>query len=355
MPKSRLFVVNDDTYRNTIESGIASIIMPAPTGQQWLKTFSDIMADMLQISIGDYIFFWKTRNKENKSEIYGVYRAISKPFYRCDDKNDIAPFKIHIEKAYDFCEPIEEYDALNNPYAKNSLWTLSGKKISGKSRGTSPLSMEESKYLIDLLIGKNPDYIFIPFDSSRIIEVQSELAVNYTNTTNKNYRSLQEINPSELSFISENNVRYEKILETIFNQELTRKNALFFRPIGIDVDKVIWYCNYLPYSIERSEIDYMIIQSDDGFSQTQVFVIEFQKGQIDKDHIFRTFVYSKWVSETIAFGENLVQPILICNKYKDGIDEIIETFEKDFQSKRVKVYTYDIDSTAAKISFTQKR
>ena len=34
-----------------------------------------------------------------------------------------------------------------------------------------------------------------------------------------------------------------------------------FSQIGIDVDKVVWYSNYLPYSIEQSEMDYVLLQS----------------------------------------------------------------------------------------------
>ena len=54
--KGRMFVVNSDTIQTTLNTQIASIITPDLQGDQWVKTLADIMADMLQIEIGDYIF-----------------------------------------------------------------------------------------------------------------------------------------------------------------------------------------------------------------------------------------------------------------------------------------------------------
>jgi hypothetical protein len=177
--KGRMFVVNSQTLISTQSTMIASIFAPQPNGEKWLSTISDIMADMLQIEIGDYIFLWETSSEAQKSRIHGVYRAISKPYYECADANDTAPFKIHIEKAYDFENPIDEYDVLNCPYIKSSMWTIIGKKVKGKSRGTSPLSQDEIKNLITLLIGKNPNYSYVEFDATRVLNVPTELKIDY--------------------------------------------------------------------------------------------------------------------------------------------------------------------------------
>ena len=169
--KGRMFVVNPETLQETINSNIASIRTPDLQGAQWLKTLSDIMADMLQIEIGDYIFLWETSSNNSKSRIHGVYRAISAPYYDCTTPQDDAPFKIHIEKAYDFQNSIDEYDVLNCPYIKSSMWTLIGKKVAGKSRGTSPLSPEEVRHLITLLVGKNQTYQFYPYNVNNVVNV----------------------------------------------------------------------------------------------------------------------------------------------------------------------------------------
>ena len=66
--KARLFVVDENTFLSTIHNKIASIYVPDLSGKQWLKTVADIMADMLQIEIGDYIFLWKNKSAETSAK-----------------------------------------------------------------------------------------------------------------------------------------------------------------------------------------------------------------------------------------------------------------------------------------------
>lgn len=366
--KSRLFVVNEQTLNTTINTGIASIFVPDLIGQQWLKTISDLMADMLQIEIGDYIFLWETRNENNKSRIHGVYRAISKPFYRCDSADDKAPFKIYIEKAYDFLNPIDEYDVLNNPNIKNDLWTIVGKKVAGKSRGTTPLSLKEANYLITLLNGLNPNSTYIPWNPERTVNVENPLRVVLLSCGENNPCPLNELNPNLLHFFNdEGNVLYEKILETIFNQEMTSRNKDFFKPLGINTDKVIWYSNYLPYSIEQSEMDYVIIESEDGVNYSKIYVVELMKEELDSSHIHRCLLYSKWVNETLCLGSNIVTPIIVCRRSVDFIngepkkqradklakqDLLIRETEKLYATKSLNIYTYDFSNNPV---FERKR
>lgn len=362
---ARLFVVNDETFNEAITTGIASIKVPNLDGTKWLSTISSIMADMLQISIGDYLFFWKTKNVSSKSAIYGVYRAISKPYYECTSPSDDSPFKIHIEEVYNFRNPISEYEVLNCPYLKSSPWTIIGKKVAGKPRGTSPLSIDERNALITLLINRNPFYTYNPFDPSRVINVSEPLKISYFNIgDNLIPASLMSFNPNNLNYFKNNyDVYYEKILETIFNQEMSLRNSVFFTQLGIDVSKVIWYSNYLPYSIDGMEIDYLVIESDDNISETRIKLIEFMKDKIDKDHINRSLIYTKWLNEKMALGCNIVEPILICKKCENiasttsefylDIDMYTNELEQQYKVKKLKVYTYDFNEGVQ--SFLQKR
>ena len=363
MKKARLFVVDEDTLRSTLRTNIVSVYTPDPTGEKWLQTIADIMADMLQVEIGDYIFLWETRNANQKSRIHGVYRAISRPYYEMSSPQDHYPFKIHIETAYNFNNPIDEYDALNCPYIKTPLWTIIGKKVKGKPRGSTPLSQDEASKLITLLIGRNPNYSFQDFSRTRIIEVANPLRIDYGNTGENCPASptLNAIDPNRLSFFDSNhNVRYEKVLETIFNQEMSSRNNSFFSQIGVNVDKVIWFSNYLPYSIEQSEMDYLIIESDDGENLSRIFLIEFQKNRIDNAHIRRCLLYSKWVNETLALGESITQPIIICPDSYDFINgeqiprrqlraqemqQLITNTVESFSTKNMQIFEYSFTGT----------
>lgn len=84
--KARLFVVNEDTIKKTLDKMVISTIVPKPIDDKnkkkkmWNKTIIDIISDFMQLEIGDYIFLWESCS-DVKSRIYGVFRIISKPYY----------------------------------------------------------------------------------------------------------------------------------------------------------------------------------------------------------------------------------------------------------------------------------
>lgn len=362
---ARLFVVDGESFESTRSDKIVGARLPDIINKQWIKTFHDMLADILQVQIGDYIFLWRNKEDGEKNRIYGVYRAISKPFFYVNPKSKQAEFRIHIETAYDFPEPLSEYDVLNNPYNRIMPWNVIGKKISGKARATTPLSPDEEEALITMLKGINPDRKYHPFDESHIIEVQNPLKISYElhGSNPSQLKHFSEIDPSCICSFNQNyRPQFEKVLEAVFNQEMRSKNEQFFNQLGIDVKKVVWFCNYLPYSIEQSEMDYLIMESDDGRAITQIYVLEFQLDNVDTDHVMRSLMYSKWVSETLAKGSDIVKPVVISEKSpdfisghgkrKENLDAKIIEIEQQYD-KRVSIYEFEFDNDGA--HFTKKR
>lgn len=356
--KARLFVVNENTIVTTINNNEVSIMVPEPQGAMWNKTIIDIMSDLFQVEVGDYIFLWESSDN-NKNRIHGVYRAISKPFYKIEKgKND--PFKIKIERAYLFEKPIDEYDVINNPNMKNELWTIIGKKVAGKSRGTTPLTNREMEFLIQSLIDKNGvEYKFI--EESKEINVKNELTIDLNN----NYvgdipKSLEQFDVNQIKHRDGVEVHFEKSLEAIMNYLFREKVSDVLAELDINVDNVFWFGNYLPYGIERSEIDYMIMETKDGQVNTKIDVVEFMKGKIDESHIERSLLYSRWVKDSIGKGNNIVRPILICgptskltgkNSKIKKLNKCIRDCEKEAQVHPLDIYTYSIGNGT--ISFTK--
>lgn len=207
--KARLFIVNKDTIINTLDSMEVSVLVPEPKGKSgWYETLTDIISDLMQVEIGDYIFLWESGTKN----IYGVYRAVSLPFYR-KDVGVNAIFHIKISEAYVFERPINEYDVINNPYMKNKLWNIIGKKVAGKPRGSSPVTPEEMQFLIQSLIDANDSrYEFIrEYD---VIEVEDEITLDYNNENNlKVPDSLYDYEYEPLRVQRGNCARYEKTIE----------------------------------------------------------------------------------------------------------------------------------------------
>ncbi|MGN1295420.1 MAG: EVE domain-containing protein [Bacilli bacterium] len=389
--KARMFVVNEHTYRKSKESGIVSVRIPlnkknidhkAPS-TQFVSSTNSMLADILQIEKGDYIFFWCEKNQDSyKSNIIGVYRVISDPYYKFDDNDDIAPFKIKIEEAYHFEKAITEYDLLNSPYIKENLWNIIGKKVCGKSRGTIQITKPEIKVLIDLLIGMNPNYTFIPQDESRFIDLPCTLSsgeelpqpLKFNYHTGKKLQKpeidkLYTYNMYNYNHFNESGKLYdEKSFEAMFNFELKNRNSAFFNQIGINPDKVIWFANYLPYSLDQTEMDYFIIESEDGISYSKVYVIEFKKGMLPLDndsHFYRAMLYSKWINDNLLNGASNTTPIVICEECPDFADpksEEEQNFiskyndrekESGFKVNNVKIYTITLSSDS--IVFTKKR
>ena len=155
IPKARIFVVDEESVKTTLEKMEIAVLTPSPMKsrkdgsdseehkEKWLNTIADIAADMLQMQVGDYIFLWvqKNTNKKNKkkskaecknnvdegfkkSTIYGVFRVLSEPYYEVSSNEDKAPFKIKIGNAYRFENGVTEYEVLNSPFLKGRMWNL---------------------------------------------------------------------------------------------------------------------------------------------------------------------------------------------------------------------------------------
>ena len=341
--KARLFVVNEETMKKTLDTMEVSVMVPEPEGRLWNKTVLDIVCDLMQVDIGDYIFLWES-GTEN---IYGVFRAVSRPFC-CDDvdANDI--FRIKIDMAYDFKKPINEYDVINNPYMKNKLWNIIGKKVAGKSRGTSPITNEEMQFLLQSLIDVNDDYNY--YDDYSVVDVENELKFDFEHEFNNDIPDrLSDYNYAPFRVLKGNNVQYEKALEGVLNCCLRDKDYKTVKQLGIDANKVVWYANYLPYGLERSEIDYMIMESQDGVNISRIDVIELMSDIIDKDHIRRCLQYAKWVASSLTNEKNIVRPILVCGEKsitsKNGfssedIRKSLELYPNEYGFDSLDVYTY---------------
>lgn len=346
--KARLFVVNEKTLEYTVENKEVSVIVPEPDGKKmWKKTLIDIVSDLFQIEIGDYIFLWES----GKGRIYGVYRAISKPFFRNDGGNDI--FKIKIDVAYEFDKPIKEYDVINNPYMKNKLWNIIGKKVAGKSRGSSPITPEEMEFLIQSLIdANNRKYTFHKKYSS--VCVDNEIMIDFENDSNTEcIKCLSEYDNQPIRFKIKKEVQYEKALEGLLNLFFREKNKKKLVQLNIDCDNVIWFANYLPYGLEKSEIDYMVMESIDGSIVNRIDVIELMSSVIDEDHINRCLQYAKWVATSIVNDKNIVRPIIICgdksktskNGFKnEKIQKAIAELPREYGFDQLEIFTYSTEN-----------
>ena len=67
-------------------------------------------------------------------------------------------------------------------------------------------------------------------------------------------------------------------MELLFNMVIRNNNKSALSKLNINLDNIFWYANYLPYSIDKSEIDYFIMESSDNVNIDKINVLEFQRG-----------------------------------------------------------------------------
>ena len=336
--KGRIFVVNHDYMLNLNKDMEIKAKLPPLERSQWYKSVTSLLADMFQVQLGDYAFLWETKGNNSDSFIWGVYRIISNPFFDYVEPNFV---KFKIEPAYLFETPLTEYDILNDPYNKIDLWNIVGKKIAEKRRASTQLSPYETEFLIQKLIDKNPSFTYLPY-TYKNIKVDNEIKINFDKFDSPQLCTYSEIDFRNISYINRNGtVKYEKFMELLFNYFIKNKNYEVLNKFGIDINNIFWYANYLPYSMDKSEIDYLIMEASDSINVDKINVIEFQKGKLDEDHINRTLFYSKWINSTLAKGSNLAQPILVCEKFNDLESVIIEK-QKLYNTKSLNIYIINL-------------
>lgn len=336
--KGRLFVVDHEFMEYVNENMEIKAKLPPISGSRWFGSLTSIIADMYQIQLGDYVFLWETKGNNPDSYIWGVYRVISNPFF---DYNEPEYIKAKIELAYSFNNPIAEYDILNDPYNKIDLWNIIGKKVASKPRASTPLSPYETEFLIQKLIDKNSDFKFHK-QSSKKPKIDNEIKINFDKFVNNEINSFSKLNFNTISYINKNGtVKYEKFMELLFNMLIRDANAEALSSLIIDINNIFWYANYLPYSIDKSEIDYLIMESSDNTHIDKINLLEFQRGKLDEDHINKALLYSKWINSKLAKGSNLTRPIVICERF-DNLDSIIVEKEKFYGTKPLEIYTINL-------------
>lgn len=342
--KGRIFIVGKEFIKNLNDNMCIEIKIPKPNAdpnKKWFKTITDILADAFQLQLGDYVFFWQLKENNPDTYIRGIYRVISNPFYEDN------LFKLKIEEAYHFENPITEYDILNDPYNKFNLWNIIGKKIAGKPRASSPLTDYEIEFLTQKLIDKNPDYTYYKPQKSHYenIHITNEVFINLDNN-NKNIvpKDLNSFKPNEILYLNDDKtIQYEKFMELLFNLKFKEHNASFFKSFNINIDNVLWYANYLPYTVGRKEIDYLILESKDNYVIDKFNLIEFKLKTIDMEHIKRCLLYAEWLNNNLGKGAKLTQPIIVCESVSDrqlaNYNRQIPTLKLENKDKPLQIYT----------------
>ncbi|WP_288221544.1 EVE domain-containing protein [uncultured Clostridium sp.] len=371
--KGRLLIVDDETLKVVKNDLIWGAKIPDKLNEYktWQKTIIDIIGDMLNICPGDYVVLWKKATRIEENVFIGIYRVISLPYidttplsFELEEGETITkyPYRVALEIAYNFINSITEYEFINDINIKNDIWTVIGKKVKGNSRASIPMTKEIISIFIKKFINNNSEWSFNESNIERYMYPENSISLDLSNkyyinstaeTLEKSVLLENYLNSFSLEYIplvdkNGERCKYELGLYAIFNEEITKgilnnEIPLILNNIIDNNEKIEWYANYLPYGLEGREIDYMISTSIDGENTSKVILIEFMKDNLDKDHIDRAILYSKWVNKVICKDSNLVETVLISNKVNTDFKEYCEKLKIDNNIRKISTFSYKIN------------
>lgn len=258
------------------------------------KTISDLFADALLVRDGDFIFTWMIDSKSSAGQGFDRYFIANGDVVF--DPSSTYPIKIGIKDGYKFNNALSEEQALDL-FGAHLLWNAIGKKSLGRGRSLSHQTIDEDKYLLDLLksVNKNTSQkiIFAP----KYNRSYQKISINNFSHHNSNQVNLQNqpINTLQLNSTIWNKgdvFLYEKTLEAYLCENIDKgilgtdgqvKDLLTL--LDYKGYHVVWVGNYLPYGVAGKNIDLVCeIAKKDNINDRRVLVIELKVNDSSLPH-----------------------------------------------------------------------
>jgi hypothetical protein len=341
---SHVFVVDANTFpvhRDRLFCGVKN-----PFNK---NTRYGVYADLLTVRLGDTIFFYQSRNREEKYNrgFRGVYRAISNPFFdertvtgiglsqdlkvagscpicgepfseiragvkpkdkpkcsSCGKKHDyyVLPNRLLIEPVIYYENPLDDNTAYINHTDLGTLWTMLFRKTTGagRARSITPILPEEADKLKRLLERKNDE-----------VRTKKHDFAPYTNT-----EAIQD-NYIRLELLKGPRVRFESQLQAWLMANIDREIPVLTEALG-PTKELEYFGNNVLYGIGGEKVDVLCLYRN-AINRYKAVVIETKPGGIDKRGIQQINDYPYWVAQLATLNlkprpDNFyVQPILMGN------------------------------------------
>ncbi len=279
---------------------------------------ADIIGSFTGIKPGDFVFFYVSGEG-----LYGLWKVNSGPFYDTtlifEDKEQLYPIRICVEPIIrKFSKPIALSDILDLK-DKGKIWTFDLNAFRKKNH--NPITTEEGKELIRLLLRNNP--IFLP------VQPPSK---PYTPNIEK---------PLAIKLESDKKGRliYEGYLNAWFMSQF-KQNKLK-EVIGEYRD----YINYVPTSFNKvMDIFLTHVTSIDSVDILHKFTcIELKTDTVIEDDLNQIVRYEDWLIRKLANGDTeMVQSILVGFDFDQKVREYVAR-RRSIEEKTVRLIKYVVD------------
>jgi len=329
-----IFIVDDNTFPEHLHAGIAAINKPSKTRQQ-----QEAIAEIIGIRPGDYIFFNLRVSKEHPPLLYGLFEAISTPYY---DENLLyegaeyvgteyrggLPYRVGFRHVINFPNPIN-IDEIWYMRESGRIWSLHFSR--GDAVGTHAcvsVSKPEGEFLVDILEAANLGRIKEPAVTRSLLPEERTPIVDAL----------------DLSTDKPGKLHYEASLKALLIHELTdgKHKSVF----GNYDDFIL----NLPTGT-RKELDIVLLK----YRRNNIIwyeLLELTSGTFDIEHLNRLYSYEEWFLRSRKVLTPLqVHPVGIAYDFKD--DVIDDARERLRKGKNIRLIQYRFDEKNKSLYFEE--
>ncbi|MBM3118045.1 MAG: EVE domain-containing protein [Chloroflexi bacterium] len=290
---------------------------------------AEVIAGFAGIKAGDFVLFY-VKNEG----IYGLWKITSDPFYDDEplwnDPDQTFPYRICFEPVVrEFSRPIALSDILDLR-DKGKIWTFDLTTFTKKSH--YPITTEEGKELIRLLLRNNP--IYAP---------PRPIPNPYLPVTTRPL-------PIQLDYDKKGRLIYEGYLNAWFMQAFAKGRLKGL--IGDYSD----FINHVPTSFNKvMDIFLTHVTNIDGVDILHKFTcIELKTGTVTEEDLNQIVMYENWLIRKLAQGDSeMVQSILVGFEFDEKVLNYREK-RRIIEEKTVRLLKYTVDRERRQITLNEE-
>ncbi|MBI4726861.1 hypothetical protein HY768_06510 [candidate division TA06 bacterium] len=321
---THVFIVNESSFPIHLE------YLFAGTGAADANDHIGLLSDIKRVRIGDRVIFYLETKESSGIDggFFGIFKIANinpiviqdsgNPTYLEQQLGKKLIYRVRIDPADVYSKGVVEYQALDNlpVYAKEILWSLIYRKLKGQ-RGCTPLTIEESDRLIDMIqrannnrpLRYNNSDGFTYNASSQEIKVVSNGRKRYAGATNPATPILPQILK-----LANSSRAFEIHLQAYFTENSGLNVNQTLDTITDPASQIIWLGNEVKCGVGMRSIDiFSIINLPRNIRQYKI--MELKDEQVTPTITRQIFKYINWTSQYINGAINAnIQPIVVARE-----------------------------------------
>lgn len=310
------------------------------------KNLVSLVADISRVRKGDKILFYVQSHNGYTGTFFGVYKAVSNPFYCSnnylyDKLNKALQYRVLIQPFKVYKNGVSEYFALdcldNISHPSQMCWSLIYRKLRG-NRGCTMITDYESDRLIKLI--KNANKNHYPTTSN-----QTGFRYNYTsNQVITNHKKSNYIYKRKISLSITNRLLFKMIHKKAYESHLQAyivqniSNSTLNTLLIPNPKKYFWLGNEVGCGVGMQKIDILVMQNTNKKLYINIIELKCKNPTID---IFEQLQkYIQWVIEYICplyiNSEIEITPIIIA-PFDNESKLINKEFDNSIKTNNIKL------------------